>query len=79
MTKIIQNSKVDKLKAPRFSTAIGWKIKLDAKLEYFANFRSAAIIIIIITEKSTHELPCHFNYITALPKKQTVLLKIIIF
>ena len=53
--KSLRNSKVDKLKAPRFSTAIGlgWKVKLDARLEYFANFRSTEISALCLRQLSS--------------------------
>jgi len=35
-------SEEDELNAPKFSTAIGWKIRLVGKLLYVINFRSAA-------------------------------------
>jgi len=35
-------SEDDELNAPKFSTAIGWKIRLVGKLLYFINYGSAA-------------------------------------
>jgi len=37
----MNKSEDDELNAPKFPTAIGWKIRLVGKLLYFINFRSA--------------------------------------
>jgi len=42
MTKGRDEVKDDEQNAPKFSTAIGWKIRLFGKLLYFINFCSAA-------------------------------------
>jgi len=42
MTKGRDKSDDDELNAPKFSTAIGWKIRFVGKLLYFINFHSAA-------------------------------------
>jgi len=41
-------SENDELNAPKFSTAIGWKIRLVGKLLYFINFRLLLLLLFIL-------------------------------